>query len=161
MAYEFYVTVEGAKQGKFQQETLREEHAGKLAGLAFRYSIQSPRDAATGMAGGKRLHRPASFVKEWGAATPQFFQALCTNEILKSVLFEFLGVDPNGEKYVFHTIRLTNASVSEIEQYVENPPGNEAHDPQPLERISMTFQKIELENKDGKSTAVDDWFGGR
>ena len=161
MAYEFYVTVEGTKQGKFKQETRREAHEGKLTGTAFRYSIASPRDAATGMAGGKRLHRPISFVKEWGAATPQFFQALCTNEILKSVLFEFVKVDENGEEYVFHTIRLTNASVSEIEQYVEDTPGSEAHETDPLERISMTFQRIELENKDGKTMAVDDWFGGR
>ena len=102
----------------------------------------------------------SAFVKEWGAASPQFFQALCTNEILKSVLFEFVKVDANGEEYVFHTIRLTNASVSEIEQYIEDVPGSAAHDARPLEKISMTFQKIELENKDGKTTAVDDWFGG-
>ena len=161
MAYEFYVTVEGTKQGKFKQETYREEHAGKIAGIGFRYSVLSPRDAATGMAGGKRIHRPISFVKQWGAASPQFFQALCTNEILKSVLFEFVKPDPDGQEYVFHTIKVTNASVSEIEQYVEDEaPGNEAHEAQPLEKISMTFQKIELENKDGQTTAADDWFGG-
>jgi len=161
MAYEFYVTVEGTKQGKFKPESTREARADRLTGLAFRYSIQSPRDAATGMAGGKRIHRPISFVKEWGAASPQFFQALCTNEILKSVLFEFVSHDPDGLRYVFHTIKVTNASVSEIEQYVEDEaPGNEAHEAQPLEKISMTFQKIELENKDGQTTAADDWFGG-
>ncbi len=162
MAYEFYVTVEGTKQGKFKQETHREEHAGKIAGVGFRYSVLSPRDAATGMAGGKRIHRPITFVKPWGAASPQFFQALCTNEILKSVLFEFINHDQNGQRYVFHTINVTNASVSEIEQYVvDEAPGNEAHEAQPtLEKISMTFQKIELENKDGQTMAADDWFGG-
>lgn len=35
------------------------------------YQVKSPRDAASGLASGKRQHRPVTFVKEWGAATPQ------------------------------------------------------------------------------------------
>ena len=35
------------------------------------YQVKSPRDASSGMASGKRQHRPVTFVKEWGAATPQ------------------------------------------------------------------------------------------
>lgn len=86
MAYEFYVTVEGTKQGKFKNETPREKHQGKVPGIFFRYNVKSPRDAASGMTSGKRTHQAVTFVKQWGAATPQFFQALCTNETLKSVL---------------------------------------------------------------------------
>jgi hypothetical protein len=33
--------------------------------------VISPRDTATGQASGKRMHKPVTFVKEWGAATPQ------------------------------------------------------------------------------------------
>ncbi len=35
------------------------------------YQVRGPRDAAGGMANGKRQHGPVTFVKEWGAATPQ------------------------------------------------------------------------------------------
>lgn len=35
------------------------------------YTVKSPRDAATGQASGKRTHHPVTFVKEWGATTPQ------------------------------------------------------------------------------------------
>lgn len=38
---------------------------------AAHYSVQSPRDSASGMASGKRTHSPVTFVKEWGPATPQ------------------------------------------------------------------------------------------
>lgn len=157
MAYEFYVTVEGAKQGKFAGETTREAHQGKLAGIAFHYGVESPRDAASGMASGRRTHHPVVLTKEWGASTPQFVTALCTNEALKSVLFEFVNINPNGEEYVFHTVKLTNANVSGIEQYVEEDslPGD-PHEPRALERISLVFQHIEIENKDGKTMAVDD-----
>jgi len=35
------------------------------------YQVKGPRDAASGTASGKRTHHPVTFVKEWGAATPQ------------------------------------------------------------------------------------------
>ena len=34
------------------------------------YQVTSPRDAASGQATGKRMHKPFTIVKEWGAATP-------------------------------------------------------------------------------------------
>jgi len=79
MAHEFYVTVEGSKQGKLKGESPREQHKDKLPGLGFHYSVSSPRESGSGQATGRRIHQPVSFVKEWGAATPQLFQALTTN----------------------------------------------------------------------------------
>ena len=35
------------------------------------YQVKGPRDSSSGMASGKRTHHPVTFVKEWGAATPQ------------------------------------------------------------------------------------------
>ena len=160
MAHEFYVTVDGSKQGKLKGESPRESHRDKLPGLGFHYSVGSPRDAGSGLATGRRTHQPVWFVKEWGAATPQLFQALTTNEVLKSVLFEFVRTNDNGEEYVFHTIKLTNALVNEVEQYVE-PPTTQSQEMGPLEKISFTFQTIELENRDGKTMAVDDWRSQR
>ena len=90
MAYEFYVTVEATKQGRLKGESTRERKGDRLSGISFHYSVGSPRDAASGQASGKRQHQPVSFVKEWGAASPQLFQAAVTNEVLKSVLFEFV-----------------------------------------------------------------------
>ena len=86
MAYEFYVTVDGTKQGRFKGESKREQHAHKLAGLSFSYEVSSPRDASTGQATGKRRHGPVTFTKAWGAATPQLFEALVTNEVLPRTL---------------------------------------------------------------------------
>ena len=161
MAYEFYVTVEGSKQGRFKGESDRQAHADKVPGLSFHYSVASPRDAASGMATGRRTHQPVSFVKEWGAATPQFQQAMITNELFKSVLFEFLKVNDNGEEYVFHTIKLGTALISEIQQYIDpaGSPGSAgglSGDTGPLEKISFNFQRIEITNIDGQTTAVDE-----
>ena len=34
------------------------------------YQVTGPRDAASGQASGKRMHKPFTIVKEWGAANP-------------------------------------------------------------------------------------------
>ena len=173
MTHEFYVTVQGNRQGRFKSETAREKHKDKIPGISFHYNVASPRDSASGMASGKRVHQPVSFVKRWGPATPQLFQALCTQEALTSVLFEFVDTDAQGEEYVFHTVTLTNAVVTEIDQYLDGGRHGEAPgerqggrpgerrgappDAHELERISLTFQRIEIENRDGRTMATDDW----
>jgi type VI secretion system secreted protein Hcp len=159
MAYEFYVTVDGTKQGRFKGESKREQHAHKLAGLSFSYEVSSPRDASTGQATGKRRHGPVTFTKAWGAATPQLFQALVTNEVLRSVLFEFVRSGEDGTEQIFQTIRLTNVGVAAIKQYVVPEPSAAAA-PRELEDISLAFQIIDIEHKLGGTIASDDRGSG-
>lgn len=40
---------------------------------AGHYYVKSPRDTSSGQATGKRTHHPVTFVKEWGASTPQLY----------------------------------------------------------------------------------------
>ena len=48
------------------------------------YQVTGPRDAASGQASGKRMHKPFKIVKEWGAATPQLM-AMKTGYDIKKV----------------------------------------------------------------------------
>ena len=155
MAAEFYVTIEGTKQGALTGESVRPRHEGELAGLAFHYSVAHPRDAGSGMATGRRIHQPISFVKEWGAASPQIFQALVTNETIKSAVFEFVRTADTGEEIVFHSIKVSSARVTEIEQFIDD--SELAPTGKGLEKISLVFQRIEIENLDGKTSAIDDF----
>jgi hypothetical protein len=45
------------------------------------YQVKGPRDSATGMASGKRMHKPFTIVKEWGAATPELAAVKPTYDI--------------------------------------------------------------------------------
>ncbi len=158
MAYEFHMTTEGTTQGKFKGESTRTAHKDKAPCIQFNYGVQSPRDVATGMASGKRQHQPFVVVKEVGASTPQFFQACVTNEVLKSVLFEFTKTTPEGKEEVYYTIKLTNATVASHKHYVDKAAKHsEASDTHELEEISFTFQKIDIENKTFKTAASEDW----
>ncbi len=151
----FYVTIEGTRQGRFKGESLRARD--KIEGLRFVSAVSSPRDTATGQASGKRQYSPIIFTKEWGVASPQILQALATNEDLKSVVFELVKSAPNGAEYVFQTIRLSNATFVSVKQYIAVPSEGAPPDPRALEDVAVAFQRIDVENHDGKTMASDSW----
>lgn len=132
-----------------------------LAGLSYRHEVKSPRDVATGHASGRRQHGPITITKEWGAATTQIFQAFTTNEVLKSVLFEFVKTTPEGVEVVYMTVKLTNTIISSVTYSTATALANSANTAatgmHELEEVSFTYQKIEIENKASKLTASDDW----
>jgi type VI secretion system secreted protein Hcp len=158
MPYPFYISIEGAKQGTFRGDTVAKEGQRKIAGVRFFSETVSPRDAATGQASGKRQHKPILITKEWDASSPLLFQALVTNELLKSVLFEFIRTNDNGEDAVHFRVKLTNANIASIKSYVDmTDTTGDAYDAHELEDVELTFHKIEVENVDAKTSAVDDW----
>jgi type VI secretion system secreted protein Hcp len=159
VAQQFSVSIEGTKQGRFKSEgKSRDEKRSSIAGVKFLLETVSPRDLATGQASGKRQHKPLQFTKEWGAASPQLYQALVTNEVLKQVVFQFVKTNENGEQIVFHTITLTSASVSNLRSYFDlTDASGDTFDGRALEDVTLVYQKIVIENAEGKTTASDDW----
>jgi type VI secretion system secreted protein Hcp len=149
-----YIAVEGTKQGKFKGESPVMAFKDQSRVLKFSYSVLFPRDVSTGQARGKRQHKPIVITREPGAASPQFFTALVTNEVLKSVAIHFLRTNvATGVNEVQQIITLTNASVSDFRQYVGD-------DGRWLEDVAFSFQQIQIENKPGKTMAVDSWIAG-
>ena len=69
------------------------------------YQVKGPRDSASGMASGKRTHKPVTFVKEWGPATPQLMAMKPTYDVKK--------VEGSGAKTMaedsWHHVTLANA----------------------------------------------------
>jgi type VI secretion system secreted protein Hcp len=160
----FYVSVKGKVQGDFKNEIIRKMPGpGRTFAQGYKFSFQlnSIHDTTTGQATGKRQYSPIIFTKEWGASSPQFLQALATNETLSTVTFEFMKTGPTGAEFVSETVTLTNASVSGIRRYIDIPNLNEAAHPHELEDISLVFQKIETTDTNGKTMAADDWMAIR
>lgn len=165
MAYEFYVKIKAKKQGAIKGESLREKRKDWMTGIAYFHEIKAPRDVATGHASGKRQHGAVTFSKEWGAASPQLAQALCTNEILETVEFEFIKTNAEGLEYVYQTILLKNASVCGIKYMTGSGAGEGAasakhtstHDTHELESVSFSYEYIEVHNKDAKTSYIDNW----
>ena len=158
MGHQGYLAVEGTSQGKFKGEGIREKWKGKIEFIEFAYELSAPRDVATGQASGKRQHKPVVITKQWGAATPQLFQACAQAEVLKTVTFEFVSTSKAGEEEVSHKITLTNATVSNIKQYTSQSAKHESSaDMYELEDVSFTFEAISLEAVLHKTQATDSW----
>lgn len=158
MSPQFYVIVVGAKQGTFKGEATAVKLANKIPGVAFSYGVVDPHDAATGAPSGRRQQQPVTFTKLWGASSPQFYQAAFANELLTSVLFEFMATLPDGTESIDHTIKLTNATIAASQQslhlgQLNGPPV----DSRELHEISFYFQKIDITSVSGRTEAIDDW----
>src|SRR5271163_3499888 len=111
MTQHFNVMIHGAVQGAFKGQGEGRDK-DKIPGVALTYGLAVPKDPATGFRTGKRQHKPVVFTKEWGAASPQLYQAIVTNETLTSVLFEFISTNALGKEEVDYTVELTNATIS-------------------------------------------------
>lgn len=154
MTLQFYATVVGSTQGTFKGETLSTKIANKIPGLAFSYGLADAGDADTG----RYMQQPVVFTKQWGVASPQFYQAAYAGEVLSSVLFEFYLPLSDGTESLDHTVTLTNARVASSRQWVQvNQQDGPLVDTRNLHEISFRFEKIEIVSLSGHTEATGEW----
>ena len=173
MAQQAWIAVKGSKQGQFKSEIPAtdkkdEKRADKWSAvLAFTMGVTSPRDPATGLPTGKRQYQAVTIVKQWGASSPQALAACANNETLTEVVIEFTRPSTSGGDDVVHqSVTLSNAGFSQIARFTDPSDGTvnmpssvpaAATDMVELERWSLTFQKIEVQDNDGKTSFADSW----
>jgi type VI secretion system secreted protein Hcp len=151
-----FITIEGVKQGKFKADG-GPQFGDRIPVLQLNFEVDSPRDLATGQPAGKRQHKPLSITKDWGAASPQLFQATTTNELLKSVFIEVFRTAGTGTEEVVATIRLTNATIGKYRTSVSDATSGDGPAGRLIDHTEFTFQKIEISNPAAKTGAMDDW----
>lgn len=145
-----FVAAKGKKQGQLKGESARQETKDRFPALSLDCEISSPRDSVTGQARGKRRQSALSIVKEWGAASPQLFQALVTNEVLETVDVDCYGLLESGKEGVVYKLKLSNAAVTSIRQS-----GGPEAGARELETIAFTFEGIEHLSPAGAVLASD------
>ena len=145
-----YLKLKGQKQGDIKGSVVRKGQEGAIAVIAVSHEIISPRDPASGLATGKRQHKPFTFTKELDRSTPQLYKALVTGEVLPEVELVVFSSSDKQSKTPIYTVKLSNATISEI-RFVTPKDGPEAHE------ISLTYQKITWTWVEGNITADDDW----
>ena len=152
-----FMSVTAQAQGVLRGDAGKAAPEGKMSALRFRYEVLTAVDTATGMATGKRQHKPVVITKLWSAASPQLFQALVNNENLPEVVIDFVAPDANGMIVLMHRVRLVNAKVVDIAHSTEVPSETSNRNlTRQIEDVTFTFQRIELEDTAGKIAAVDD-----
>jgi type VI secretion system secreted protein Hcp len=162
-AQEILCTVVGARQGTFQDNSTNSAAArsSQIPVLFLTEEITVPRDAVSGLPTGRRMHQPITIVKELDTASIHFFQAAVTNEPLRSVTCTFYRAFRNGtggSGRPYFKIILTNATIVEYKDAGDGINGTAVGDER--ERISMTYESIEMTDLETNATALDDWSAG-
>ncbi len=71
-------TVSDLAVGTYQVQVCDEKGAAVSSSAALSHSIKSPRDAASGLATGKRQHKPMTITKELDKSSPTLFSLVVT-----------------------------------------------------------------------------------
>lgn len=162
MALNAYLRLKGKKQGEIKGSVVQKGRENKIQIIAVSHDITSPRDAASGLPTGKVMHKPLVITKELDKSSPLLYNALCNNETMTE--FELQFWTPNrgaatgvGAEKQHYTVRLSNASISDIKFRMPNNKNPELVNLAEYEEISFTYQKIEWIWNEGSLTGMDDW----
>ena len=141
-----HMTAKGAMQGDIEGESILDGAEKSMICLGFSHEIVSPRDPATGLATGRRQHKPMVIVKRIDKASPLLQAALNNNENLQNVTLKFFQTQSSGSVSNLFTIKLTNANVSRRSQEFPN-----------FETLEFVYQRIEWIHVPSGNSTIDDW----
>jgi type VI secretion system secreted protein Hcp len=160
-----YMQLKGQKQGDIKGSVIQKGREGLIAVLSVNHEIISPRDPASGLPTGKRMHKPFTVRIGLDQSAPLLYNALTQNENLSNATFKFymnrLGaISGVGTESNLFNIVLTNASIASIRLVSEDDakaPGTALQKTNAQLEVSFTYQKIAWTWVDGGITSQDDW----
>ncbi len=147
-----YLTEHGKKQGDIKGGATEKGREGSIPLISVAYGVETPRDPASGLPTGKRLHTPITVVKVIDQATPRLLQALVSNEVPTSVRIEFWRPAPEAVAPYF-VIVLTNAALAGIALAPSGEGGSHEY-----EQVHFAFQKITWNYPETGEFADEDWI---
>lgn len=133
-----YMDIIGAQQGKI--EGVMQGHSWLVTSIAG--GFDTPYDLSSGIATGRRVHKPLIISMDYGENVVSLIRAAATNELLNVVLHNY----ENGQE-IFRII-LGGATIVDF--------SISSGGDRPSESLSFTYQKIEW-LAHGKA-AQDDWL---
>jgi type VI secretion system secreted protein Hcp len=158
-AVDIFLMVKGAKHGVIKGESQDTDHKGEIDVLSWSWGMQGRPTLGGGGASGKATINDLKIVKRLDSASTALMLALRTNEAIQKAVLTQRKAGKGQLEYLKITIeqgRVTSLTVDA---------GETAGGPQVVEKVSFTFNKIEVEyvpqGKDGMPqggmTFTDQW----
>lgn len=161
MALNAYLKLKGQKQGDIKGSVTQKGREGKIMVIAARHEIASPRDAASGLPTGKRMHHPFVITKEVDKSSPLLHAAMVANENFTEWELQFWrpALTPTaGAERQHYTVKLTNANIANITFTMPNNKDPALFKLAEYEEVSFVYQKIEWLWVEGGIHAADAWL---
>jgi type VI secretion system secreted protein Hcp len=164
VALSAYLRLVGQKSGEIKGSVTQKGREGKIEVIAVSHDIVSPRDAASGLPTGKRMHKPLVITKQLDASSVPLQRVAADNENLREWELQFYAPELRGGAGVGteannFTINLTGASIAEINLQMPNDKHPDLMKLATFEEIAFTYQSIQWTWTEGGLTASDDWEG--
>ena len=131
--------------------------------IAFETEVNVARDAASGLATGRRQWGAVKCTKRVDKTSAVLLKALVTNQVVEAQ-FKFYraataGFDRGGAEEQFYTVTIKNARIGSIKQVSPNSAHTDTR-PQPFqEEVSFVFQAIDVAS--GANSMSDNSQAGR
>ena len=137
-----HMEVTGESQGKIDGSCTMQGREETILVEAFNHEVTIPRDIQSGLATGKRQHRPFTIVKVYDKSSPMLYRALCTGEHLSNVTLKWYRIDPGGSEEHYFTHTLTNAIIVSVRPWMPNCLDPQTESYTHMEEVRMVYQKI-------------------
>ena len=158
MALNAYLKLKGQKQGEIKGSVTQKGREGKIAIIAVSHEIISPRDPASGLPTGKRMHKPFVITKELDKASPILYNVLVNNENVTEWSLEFWQPSATGAEKQHYTVELTNANIASISFRMANNKHPDLMKFAEYEEVSFTYEKITWTWIKGGIMSSDSWL---
>jgi type VI secretion system secreted protein Hcp len=143
MALQFYMTVEGEKQGNIEGNNTNVGHEKEILCHALDQVIKIPFNELNGQPGGKRIHGPISITKSFDKSSPLLYQSIANGEQLSKVVLSFPRIVEQGLEEIYFTITLTKATIVKIRPTMQIVFDDNLRRYDHMEEISITYAQIE------------------
>jgi len=163
MALNAVLRLTGQKQGEIKGSCLQKGRVDTIAVIAVSHEIVSPRDAASGLPTGKRMHKPLVITKELDKSSPLLYNVLTQNENISKLSIHFYtpqlqAKTGTGEEVNHYILELKNANIASIAFRMANNKHPDLMKFAEYEEVAITYEEIIWTWKDGGITASDSWI---
>jgi type VI secretion system secreted protein Hcp len=164
MALSGFMTLTGQKQGKIKGSVTQKGRVDMIEVIGGGHSIISPRDAASGLPSGKRMHKPFVIIQELDISAPLLYNALVGNENITTWKLDYFASQIGNDRTTataleqnHFSVELVNASIASIDfRHPNNKHADLMKFKEYLE-VAYVYQKITWTWIKGGVTASDDW----
>jgi type VI secretion system secreted protein Hcp len=164
MALNAYLSLTGQKQGLIKGSVTQKSRENMIEVIGSGHSVISPRDAASGLPTGKRMHKPYQIIQELDISTPLLFSALCNNENITKWKLDYYATQIGNDRTTataieqnFFSVELVNASIASIDMRQANNKHPDLMKFKEYLEVAYVYEQITWTWIKGGVTAGDNW----